>query len=147
MATDGAALVENRAGIMFGVEQCVPWDAPETVVDILSEGVVPLRSIPDVIGLAGRRSDAAESCILQSRDIRSVCVLVPDPRGLDQNFHDVMIVDMGDAPESSVSIPELSSLRQHWPPAVISDMAWLQQELEVMHAEAKQRFCQTWHMD
>ena len=28
MATDGAALVENRAGITFGVELYVPWDAP-----------------------------------------------------------------------------------------------------------------------
>ena len=83
---DGAALVENRAGITFVVELYVPWDAPEAVVDIQSEGVVPLRSIPDVIGLAGRRSDAAESRVLQGRDIRSVRVLVPDPRGLDQNL-------------------------------------------------------------
>ena len=77
MATDGAALVENRAGITFGVELYIPWDAPEAVVDIQSEGVVPLRSIPDIIGLAGRRSDAGESRILQGRDICSVRVLVP----------------------------------------------------------------------
>ena len=143
MATDGAALVENRAGITFGVELYIPWDAPEAVVDIHSEGVVPLGSIPDVIGLAGRRSDAAECRILQGRDVRSARVLVPDPRGLDQNFHDVTIVDMGDVPESSVSIPELSMLCQQWPPAVLSQMVWLQQELEGMHAEAKQRFRQT----
>ena len=49
MATNGAALAEERAGITFGVELYVPWDAPEAVVDISSEGVVPLRSIPDVI--------------------------------------------------------------------------------------------------
>ena len=59
MATEGAALVENRAGITFGVELYVPWDTPEAVVDIHSEGVMPLGSIPDVIGLTGRRSDAA----------------------------------------------------------------------------------------
>ena len=82
-------------------------------MDIHSEGVVPLGSIPDVIGLTGRRSDAAECRILQGRDVRSV--LVPDPRGLDQNLHDVTIVDMGDVPESSVSIPELSLLRQQLP--------------------------------
>ena len=29
MATEGAALVENHAGITFGVELYVPWDAPE----------------------------------------------------------------------------------------------------------------------
>ena len=110
MATEGAALVENRAGITFGVELYAPWDAPDAVVDIHSEGVVPLGSIPDVIGLTGRRPDAAESRILQGRDVCSVRVLVPDSRGLDQNFHDVAIVV--DVPESSVSLQELSLLRQ-----------------------------------
>ena len=54
MATEGTVLVENRAGITFGVELYIPWDAPEAVVDIHSDGVVPLRSLPDVIGLQGR---------------------------------------------------------------------------------------------
>ena len=91
---EGAALVEDHAGITFGVEVYVPWDAPEAVVDIHSEGVVPLGSIPDVVDLVGRRPDAAESRILQWRDVRSIHVLVPDSRGLDQNFHDVTIVDI-----------------------------------------------------
>ena len=120
MATEGAALVENRAGITFGVELYVPWDAPEAVVD--------------VIGLTGHRADAVECRILQGRDIHSVRVLVPDPLGLNKNFHDVTIVDMGDVPELSVSIPDLSSLSQQWPPAVISHMGWRQQELEGMRA-------------
>ena len=77
MATEGAALVENRAGITFGVELYVPWDAPEAVVDISSAGVVPLRSIPDAIGLTGSRADAVECCVLQGRDVRSVRVLMP----------------------------------------------------------------------
>ena len=136
--SSGEALVENRAGITFGVELYVPWDAPEAVVDIHSEGVVPLGSIPDVIGMSGRRPDAAESRILQGRDVRSVRVLVPDSRGLDQNFHDVTIVDMGDVPESSVSLQELS-----WPPAVLRYMVWSQQDLEVMRVDAKRRFRQT----
>ena len=42
MATDGTAVVDGRAGIMFGVELYVPWDAPEVVVDLQSEGVVDL---------------------------------------------------------------------------------------------------------
>ena len=120
MATEGAALLENRAGITFGVELYIPWVAPEVVVDIHSEGSCPWGSIADVIGLTGRRSDAAECRILQGRDVSSVRVRVPDSRGLDQKFHDVTIVDMGDVPESSVSIPELSLLRQQWPPAVLS---------------------------
>ena len=143
MATDGAALVENRPGITFGVELYVPWDAPEAVVDISLAGVIPLRSIPDAIGLTGRRADAVECRVLQGRDVRSVRVLVPDPRSLDQNFHDVTIVDMGEVPESSVSIPDLSSLLQQWPHAVISHMGWRQQDLKGMRAEAKQRFRQS----
>ena len=37
MATDGAAMVDARAGITFGVELYVPWDAPEAVVNQQSE--------------------------------------------------------------------------------------------------------------
>ena len=44
--------------------------------------------------------------------MRSVRALVPDSRGLEQNFHDVTIVDMGDLPESSVSMDELSLLHR-----------------------------------
>ena len=112
MAADGAALAEVRAGNTFGVELYIPWVAPEAVVDVSSEGVVPLRNIPDVIGLVGRREGAAECRVLQGRDVRSVRVLVPDCRRVDQNFHDVTIVDMGEVPESAVSIPELSALSQ-----------------------------------
>ena len=143
MAMNGVAVVEDRAGITFGDELYVPWDAPEVVVDISSAGVVPLRHIPDVIGLAGRREGAAESRVLQGRDIRSVQILVPDCRGVDQNFHGVTIVDMGDVPESHISLPGLSTLSQQWPPAVISHMGWCQQELKEMRAAAKQRFRQS----
>ena len=78
---EGAPLVEDRAGITFGVELYVPWDAPEAVVDIHSEGVVPLGSVPDVVGLVGHQPDAAESRILQGRDVRSIRVLVPNSAG------------------------------------------------------------------
>ena len=88
----------------FGVELYVPWDAPEPVVNLQSEGVLNLGSIPDVIGLAGRRPGAAVCRVLQGRDIRSVRVLIPDSRGLKQDFHNVTIVDMGVLPESSVSM-------------------------------------------
>ena len=121
MATHGASVVDARAGITFGMELYVPWDAPEAVVVLQSEGVVDLGSIPDVIGLTGRRPGAAECRVLQGRDVRSVRVLVPESRGLDQNFHDVTIVDMGELPESSVSM-----LRQQWPPAILRHMVWLQ---------------------
>ena len=123
MATNGVAMAEERAGITFGVELYVPWNAPEVVVDISSEVVVPLRNITDVIGLVDRREGVAESCVLRGRDVRIVRLLIPDCRGVD-HFHDVTIVDMGDVPESSVSIPELSTLRQQWSAAVTSHMGW-----------------------
>ena len=55
--------------------------------------------------------------------------------GLERDFHDVTIVDMGDLPESSVSMDELSLLRRQWPPTVLRHMALLQQDLDTMHAD------------
>ena len=58
-------------------------------MDIHSEGVVPLGTVPDVVGLVGRRPDATGRRILRGRDVHSIHVLVPDARGLDHNLHDV----------------------------------------------------------
>ena len=54
MATDSAAAMGGRAGITFDAELVVPWDAPEAVVGLHSDGVVKLDTVPDVIGLTGR---------------------------------------------------------------------------------------------
>ena len=64
----------------------------------------------------------------------------PMPLGLVQNFHDVTVVDMGDLPESEVSIPELSDMTRKWPPAVIAHMRWRQPELEEMQQAAKLQY-------
>ena len=101
-------VLDNRGGNTFGMDLYVAWDAPEAVVDDSSAGVVPLCNLPDVIGLVGRRDNATESRLLQGRDSRSIRVLVLNGWGLDQNFHDVTIVDMGDLPESHVSMLELA---------------------------------------
>ena len=55
MDADGFSIVDNRAGVTFGVELFVPWDAPEMAVDLSSAGTVPLRNVPDVFGMIGRR--------------------------------------------------------------------------------------------
>ena len=44
---NGAALVDDRSGVTFKAELCVPWDAPEAVVDIDSAELVSLGSFPD----------------------------------------------------------------------------------------------------
>ena len=140
MDADGFSIMDNRAGVTFGVELYVPWDAPEMAIYLSSTGTVPLRNVPKVFGMSGRRDSATESQILQGRDDRSVRVLVPNCRGLDQNFHDVTIVDMGDLPESQVSIPELSKLAKKWPLAVIAHMWWRQPELEEMKQAARVQY-------
>ena len=104
MATDSTAATGGRAGITFDVELVVPWDVPEAVVDLYSDGVMKLDMVPDVLGLTGRRPGAAVVRVLQGRDVRSVRALVPDPRGLEWGFHDVTFVDMGDLPEPSMSM-------------------------------------------
>ena len=98
-------VIDDREGDTFGMDLSVPWDAPEAVMDVSSAGVVPLRDLPDGMGLVGRQKDATESRILQGRDPHSIRVLVPDRRGFDQNVRDVTIVDMGNLPESDVSRP------------------------------------------
>ena len=92
MDADGFSIVDNRTGVTFGVELYVPWDAPEMAIELTSNGTVPLRNVPDVFGMSGRRDSATESRILQGRDTRSVQVLVLDCHGLEQNFHDVIWV-------------------------------------------------------
>ena len=52
---DGAASADNRPGVMFTAELCVPWDAPEVVIDVDSEELISLGSFPDKVGLFGRR--------------------------------------------------------------------------------------------
>ena len=62
----------------FGVELVFPWDAPEAVVDLHSVGVMDLETVSDVIGLTGQRPGDAVTRVLQGRDVRSICALVPD---------------------------------------------------------------------
>ena len=109
-------------------------------MDLSSASAVPLRNVPHVFGMIGRHDSAIESRLLQGRDAHSIRVLIPDCQGLDQNFHDVTVVDMGDLPESHVSMPELSELAHKWPQAVINHMRWRQRELEEMRRAAKVKY-------
>ena len=140
---EGAALVDDHVGVTFDVELCVPWDAQEAVVDTNSADRVTVGSVPDKVGLVGRRKDAAASRILQGRDSRSVRFLVPDVRGVDQNFHDVTIVDMDNERELKVTFADLCHLRDSWPPGILNHMKWSQQNLELIRKEAKREFTQS----
>ena len=61
---DGAALANDRSGITFTADLCVPWDAPEAVIEMNSPDLISLETIPDKVGLFGRRKEAAMSRIL-----------------------------------------------------------------------------------
>ena len=141
--SDGAALVDDRSGVTFRAELCIPWDAPEAVVDIDSAELVSLGSFPDKVGLFGRRKDAAVSRILMGRDSRSVRFLVPDTRVVDCGYHDVTVVDMEDEREPMVVLEDMTQLRELWPSEVFNHMKWYQQDLELMRKSAKKEYSQT----
>ena len=61
MDAAGFSIVDNRAGVRFGVELYVPWDAPEMATDLSAKGTVPLRDVQDVFGMCGCRKGATES--------------------------------------------------------------------------------------
>ena len=105
--------------------------------------MVPLGSLPDVVGLCGLQPGTAASRILQGRDSRSIRFLVPDSRGANQNFHDVTVVDMNVIPEPKVSHKELSLLRDQWPQAIFRHMTLRQHDLEIMRNVTKLEFRQT----
>ena len=140
---NGAALVDDRSGVTFNAELCIPWDAPEAIVDIDSAELVSLGSFPDKVGLFGWRKDAAVSRILMGRDSRSVRFLIPDTRGVDRSYHDVTVVDMEDEREPMVVLADMTRLRELWPPEVFNHMKWFQQDLELIRKSAKKQYSHT----
>ena len=62
---------------------------------------------------------------------------------MNQNFHDVTIVDMDDEREPKVTAGDLTHLRDSWPPGIFNHMKWFQQDLELMRKEAKREFTQS----
>ena len=112
---DGAALANDRSGITFTADLCVPWDAPEAVIEMNSPDLISLETIPDKVGLFGRRKEAAMSRIMSARDCRGVRFVVPDVRLVDRGFHDVTVLDMEDDREPTVVLKDMTRLRELWP--------------------------------
>ena len=137
---DGAALADDRSGITFTADLCVPWDAPEAVVDINSTDLISLGSFPDKVGLFGRRKEAAVSRIMAGRDSRSVQFVVPDGRIVDRGYHDVTVVDMEEEREPMVVLIDMTRLRELWPVEVFDHMKWYQQDLELLRKSAKKDY-------
>ena len=70
MGSDSPA--EGRSGVDFNVELQVSWNAPEEYVNLDSDGVYELKTVPDVLGLHARRPGVAVVKVLLGRDSRSV---------------------------------------------------------------------------
>ena len=141
MATGSDTPAGARSGMTFDVTFEVPWNTPKTYIQLHSEGVFELeKTVPDVLGLCGRRLDAAVIRVMQGCDARSVCALIPDPRVLERGFHDVTIVDMEDTAEPAVSEADLSLLWRQCSLTEVQSMTWLQNELDDMCAAAEKRY-------
>ena len=140
---DGAALANDRSGITFTADLCVPWDAPEAVIEMNSPDLISLEGLPDKVGLFGRRKGAAMSRIMRGRDCRGVRFVVPDVRLVDRGFHDVTVIDMEDDREPTVVLRDMTRLRELWPVEVFDHMRCHQQDLELMRKSAKKDYVQT----
>ena len=140
---DGAALANDRSGITFTADLCVPWDAPEAVIEMNSPNLISLETIPDKVGLFGRRKEAAMSRIMSARDCRGVRFVIPDVRLVDRGFHDVTVIDMEDDREPTVVLRDMTRLRELWPVEVFEHMKCHQQDLELMRKSAKKDYVQT----
>ena len=122
MATGDDMLADARSGVNFEVVLEVPWNAPEAYLQLYSDGVYELDTVPDVLGLHGWRPGAAMVRVLLGQDSRSVCTLIPHSRVLDRGFHDVTIVDMEDTVKPAVSNADLSLLRLQWPTSILQSL-------------------------
>ena len=77
MATGSDRPTDDRSGVNFDVELQVPWNAPEAYVNLDSDGVYGLQTVPDVLGLHSQRPGAAVVRVLLGRNDHSVHALVP----------------------------------------------------------------------
>ena len=93
--------------------------------------------IQDVLGLRAFNEDAALVRVLPSASPNIVRVLVPDDWAEPRVFHDLLIEDMSDTMVRPSSAADLTELRQHWPPSLLSAMTKCQVDMEAQRRECK----------
>ena len=59
MAMGSDRPTNGRSGVNFDVELQIPWNVLEAYVNLDSDGVYELHTVPDVLGLHSRRPGAA----------------------------------------------------------------------------------------
>ena len=100
---EGAVLVDNRSGVTFDAELCIPWDAPRAVVDTTSTEAFTPVLLPHRVVLLGRDGDVDDRRILPVGDGRVVRFRRPEGRSVNRKSCDVTIVVMKEAEELPTS--------------------------------------------
>ena len=95
--------MDNRSGVTFEAELCIPWDAPRVVVDETS--TMAFRSIPRPhrVILLGRDEDVNDRWILPDGDSRMVRFRRPELHSANRASGDVAIRVRGEAREPPTS--------------------------------------------
>ena len=100
---EGAALVDNRSGVTFDAELCIPWDAPRAVVNETSTEAFTSVSLPHGVVLFSRDGDVDHRRILLDGDGRVVQFRRPEVRSVNKESCDVRAVVMKEAEELRTS--------------------------------------------
>ena len=81
MAASGVSVVDDRAGITFGVELYVPWDAPEAVVDVSSAEFAVSGGISQCCGCLASNVQTHRQAPAASPGHGVACAERSDPHG------------------------------------------------------------------
>ena len=102
--------------------------------------VLDTTVVLDVIGLHAFHEEAALVQMLPGASMNIVRVLVPDDRAAPQGFHDLLIEDLSDTKVLPASAGDLTVMRQHWPPSLLSGMTKRQIDMEAQRRKYKRQF-------
>ena len=100
---DGAVLVHNCSGVTFHAELCIPWDAPQVVIDERWTGALGSVPRPHRVLLLGRDEDVDDLRILADGDSRVVQFRRPELHSANKEYGDVASRDKGEAREPRTS--------------------------------------------
>ena len=141
LATSGQP-AGDRSGVTFQCDIRTSWNPSKTYIDLNSPGVVVLDTtiVPDMFGLHDFNDEVVLVWVLTGASPNIVRVLVPDDRTEPRAFHDLLIEDLSATKVWSASAGDLTVLRQHRSPSLLSGMTKIQVDMESLHRDCKRKF-------
>ena len=100
---DGAVLMHNCPSVMFHDGLCIPWYAPQVVIDESSTIMFGSVPRPHRVVLLGRDEDVNDRQILADGDSRVVQFRRPELHSANKEYGDVALRDKGEARELPTS--------------------------------------------